>query len=139
MSSPPLSLGLPYTLEPIPSFTGYGGELMQDGDPTTYWCTPGTPTFPFVMTLTLLTPARVSAIEVNAAIPGYDDLGPREISVEALDLDGTVIGVSQGHVVENAITRIPVAATREAARLRITITDFYGGAYLGVSELSVLP
>jgi hypothetical protein len=81
----------------------------------------------------------VSALEVNAAVPGYDDLGPSELSVEALDLDGTVVGVSEGHVVQNAITRIPVTASREAARLRITITDFHGGAYLGISELSVLP
>lgn len=133
-------VGLPYVLDAsIPAFAGYGIELMHDGNPATYWCSPAAPVFPFIITLTLTPPGMVSAIEIDSTNATYTDIGPSDVTILAMSPTGTILNVTNGTATANTRTRIPLIAPVEAAQLRVTLQDHYGGSYVGISELAVFP
>jgi hypothetical protein len=141
-SAPPVpsSAGVPYVTDAIPSYGGYGPELMRDGSPSTYWCTPARPELPVIVTLTFAAPTTISAVQIDSAIPGYTDIGPSDVTFLARDAAGTILGLTNGRANANAVTVIPLAAPVTGATvLRVTFQEYYGGAYLGVGELVVIP
>lgn len=132
--------GVPYATDSVESFSGYGPELMRDGNPATYWCTPSTPTFPVTLTLSFPTPTTISAIEIDSSIPGYATIGPSDVTFLGLSETGAMLGLTNARANASALTVIPLSAPLSGvSRLRVTLQDYYGGPYLGVGELVVLP
>lgn len=132
--------GVPYTTNEVASYGGYGPELMRDGNPATYWCTPTTPVFPVTITLSFPTPTTISAIDIDTTIPGYDSIGPSDVTFLALSDTGAMLGLTNGRANQNALTHLPLATPLAGvSTLRVTLQDYYGGPYLGMGELVVLP
>jgi hypothetical protein len=132
--------GVPYVVDgAVPAFSGYGTDLMHDGNPGTYWSSPPSPYFPFVMTLTLSPPTTISAVEINSAIAAYPDIGPADVTILTVSDTGAILNVTSATLPPNASTRIPLVAPVAAAQLRLTIQGNHGGTFAGIAELSIMP
>ena len=140
MPTLPAGPGIAFMVDPmIPTWSaGYSSAMMQDMNPSTYWCTPVGPVFPVVTTLTLLMPSTVTGVAFNTAISGYDTIGPRDVMIEALDAMGNVVGVGNGMVLQNTTSTVSLAMPVFANSVRLTMRSNYGGTYLGIAELSVM-
>lgn len=123
----------------IPTWSSsYAASMMQDGNPATYWCTPMSPAFPVTTTLTLPMPSTVNGLSFNTAIPGYANIGPQNVMIEALDMMGNVVGVTNGVVMQNTTSTVSFPLPVLASSVRLTMFGNYGGSYLGIGELAVL-
>lgn len=136
----PAGPGIAFTVDPsIPTWSaGYSAAMMQDMNLSTYWCTPMGPTFPVVTTLFLPMPSTVTGLAFNTAISGYDNIGPRDVMIEAIDPMGAVVGVASGVVLQNTTSTVALPMPALASSVRLTIRTNYGGSYLGIAELSVM-
>lgn len=137
---PPGGPGIPFVADgAIPTWSsGYSAAMMQDMNLATYWCTPAAPAFPVTTTLTLGFPATVSGLAFQTAISGYDTIGPRDVTIEALDAMGNVVGTTNGTVLQNTSSTISLPMPVMASAVRLTIRSNYGGTYLGIAELAVM-
>lgn len=143
-TAPPTMGGMPgalaYTVMPgIPTWSAsYAGTKMQDNNPSTYWCTPASPTFPVVGQLMFPAPATVQSVSFNTMLPNYATSGAREVTLEALGPTGMVVGMAAGTLAMNSITPVMFPAPVSASMLRLTIRSNYGGSYVGISEMQVM-
>lgn len=132
--------GIAFVVDPlIPTWSSsYSAAMMQDNNPSTYWCTPSSPTFPVVTTLTLPMPSTVTGVAFNTAISGYDNIGPRDVTIEAIDPMGNVVGLVNGTVLQNTTSTVALPMPALASAVRVTMRSNYGGSYLGIAELAVM-
>lgn len=140
MPSGPAGPGIAFVVDPmIPTWSsGYAATMMQDMNLSTYWCSPSGAPFPIVTTLTLPMPSTVTGLAFNTAISGYDNIGPRDVTIEALDPMGNVVGMTNGVVLQNTSSTVMLPMPVLAGSVRLTMRSNYGGSYTGIAELSVM-
>jgi hypothetical protein len=131
--------GLAYTVAPgIPTWSeGYSAANMQDGNPTTYWCTAMSPPFPFVFSLSFPAPATVTSVRFDTRLPGYDTSGLRDITLEAIGPNGEVLSASNQVLTQNAETVVTLPVPTMMSGIRVTARSNHGGSYAGLTELAV--
>lgn len=132
---------IPYVADAlIPTYSaGYAASMMGDDVPSTYWCSPASPSAPLVTTLQLSAPTQVRGLTFNTIVPGYSDSSPHKVTLDALDSAGHAIGSVRGRLPEYAITTVSFHAPLLASAIRVTMHDNHGGQYFALTELVVEP
>lgn len=130
--------GLPYVAASLPVWNeSYSVAKMQDNDPSTYWCTPMGPTFPFTGTFTLSAPGTVSQVLFDNRVPGYETSGIQGVTVHVYAPSGQVVTTATAELPRNAATIVPLPSPTLASRLDIVFRSNHGGGYAGLAELQI--
>jgi hypothetical protein len=127
-----------YLVDPnLPNFgAGYEGTLMQDGSPTTYWCSPAGVTYPLTTLLTLDGPTNVADIDFDTRVPNYATSAPRDVLIEVMVGVRTVGPPIRVGLNLDAVTSVPIHATAVTS-IRVTLLSNFGGSFVALSELTV--
>jgi hypothetical protein len=131
--------GLPYVVAPtLPVWNdGYSAARMQDGNASTYWCTPMSPTFPFTGSFSLAAPATLSQVVFDNRLPGYETSGVRGVTVNAYGPDGLLATTTSAELPQNAATVVALPMPVTAARVEVVFRSNHGGSYAGLAELQL--
>lgn len=131
--------GLPYTVaSTLPVWNdGYSAARMQDGDASTYWCTPMSPTFPFTGSFSLAAPATLSQVVFDNRLPGYETSGVRGVTLHAYGPDGQLATTTSAELPQNAATVVALPMPVTAARVEVVFRSNHGGSYAGLAELQL--
>lgn len=131
--------GVPYTVAAgLPFWNDtYSPARMQDATPSTYWCTPMSPTFPITGSLILTAPSTVSAVVFDNRLPGYETSGIQAVTINAMGWAGNVLSTTTAVLPQGTSTRVPLPQPVTASRIDLVFSSNHGGAYAGLAELVV--
>jgi hypothetical protein len=130
--------GVLFTATGFPEYgSGYETARLGDGDPSSYWCSPVSPTFPMAASLMFESPSIVEAVEIDNRISGYETSGAREVRIEVLDLGGEPMRTDTRTLSQATVTSIPVGMELVASGIRVVVLSNFGGEYAGIAEVVV--
>jgi hypothetical protein len=137
--APALGRGLSFSVaDGLPFWNdGYAVANLADGNPTTQWYTPMSPTYPVQGVLVLPAPAGVTGLVFDNHLGSYDSSGAREVTIELLDAGQQVIATANASLPQASITPVPIAAQAQASSVRLTFRSNHGGPYLGLADINV--
>ncbi len=115
----------------------YSAARMQDGQPSTYWCTPMGQTFPFTGTFMLATPGTVTGVLFDNRLPGYDTSGIQALTINAYGPAGDLVTTTSAVLPMATATLVPLPIPVVAARIDVIFTSNYGGQYAGLAEMAL--
>jgi hypothetical protein len=136
---PSVDRGLPYTVAGLPQWNDtYAVGMMSDGNPSTQWFTPMSPTFPQTGVLQLASPSTVAGVLFDTHLGSYGTSAARDVTVELVSMAGQVLASQNVSLPPDATTTVPFPPGVVAAQVRVTLRSNHGGPYLGIAELYVL-
>lgn len=135
-----IPINLTVLVRPTEYSASYSTEQMFDHTPSSYWCSPASPQYPYFMAFQLGVPAMVEAFVIDTRVSGYETSAPRDIVVELQHptTPGVFQPVCGGMVMAGQVCTVPLPQPSLATAVRIVIRSNHGGNYLAISTLAVL-
>lgn len=135
----PPARGIAYTVAPgLPFWNDtYSPARMQDATPSTYWCTPMSPTFPITGSLVLAAPSTVRAVLFDNRLPGYETSGMQMVTINAIGPAGDLVTTTTAVLPQASSTLVPLPLPVTASRIDLIFGSNHGGSYAGLAELVV--